>query len=410
MPQYLVALFLNNMTFHMLSTAGGWIAYQTTGDPMSLAWIGLMQFLPILITFIPAGYASDSYDKRHIVAISGVVNAVICLLLAVWQHQQSAPISVLYVGLLFYSVARSFEATSSATLLAEVVEFRVFTKSVARSSSIKQVAKVGGPLLAGFLLSLSKWPGLVFMVMGVASLVSSYAVMQTRKIDGQMSVRTPYRGSETLLAGVRFIRGNRILMGAVSLDVFAGLLGGLAGILPIIVTEVLKSDATALGWMRSSIAVGSFGASFVLGALVLNNNIGKYLIYSVMMLGVSIVATTFATSLYTICMILCVFGILDALSVHIRQNLIQIASPAMVRGRVTSANQLFIVISNQLSEVRAGISSGLIGLIPTILVGGIGVIGIAAAWKILFPELLELNTFEDVVPSAKDSDIAAAIV
>jgi MFS family permease len=408
MISYLTALLLNNMTFHMLSTASGWIAYQKSGDPMSLALIGMMQFLPVLFSFIPSGYVSDRFDKRKVVAVTGIANTLISVCLAVWMSQEAAPMSFLYACVFMYSMTRSFEATSSATLLVEVVDFKVFTKSLARSSSVKQVAKVCGPLLAGFLLSLEKWPSLVFVIMSVAAFIASYAVMQTSKTSNAPKGRSAVLGQEMLMAGVKYIKGNKILLGAMGLDVFAGLLGGLAGILPIFAMEILHSDATALGWMRSSIAVGSFSASFVLGYLVLNRNIGKYLIYSVMALGLTVVTAAFAKQLPVICGILIVFGILDSLSVYIRQNLIQIASPSFVRGRVTAANQLFIVVSNQLSEVRAGVSSGLIGLIPTILVGGIGVIGLAASWRVLFPSLLALNSFEDVIPEESETPKVSA--
>lgn len=394
---YLTALFLNNLVFHMITVASGWVAYEQTENPLSLAMVGLMQFLPALLFFLPSGSAADHWDKRAIVAVASVMTALLSFALALTMSFQNPDVTKLYVVLFFYSSCRSLEATSMAAMVLELVQKGELSATVAKGSTVKQVSKILGPLLAGYLLSHKYSPQSVFYVIAAASMVSAVLILRT-SLEARQPVHINLLESRgfQLFSGFRTIGQSPVLLGALSLDLLAGFFGGLLGLLPLVVSDILHGDAAMLGWLRASVAAGAILMSTLLGYYSIHKNLGSNLLASVLGLGVVICLAAITTDFLILCALLFVFGFADALSVHIRHNLIQLAAPSHNRGRVTAASQLFVVVSNQLSEVRAGLMVSLTGVASTVLLGGVAVTACALTWSHFFPALAKLNTFDDL--------------
>ena len=356
-----------NMGFHMLGVAVGWQLYALTGSALDLGLVGLAQFVPMVLLTLIVGQVADRYDRRLIAAVcqfteAAAAGTLVVGTLAGWQSNTSILGIVSLVG-----AARAFESPASTALVSDVVPRPLIARAMAWLVSANQTAQIVGPALGGFLYTLGP----------------EAAYLSAAGLFVLASVCTAV------------IRSRRVLLGTMSLDLFAVLLGGATALLPIYARDILGTGPRGLGVLRSAPAVGALATSMFLAYQPLRRRIGPTLFRAVMVFGAATVvfgvSTNFALSLAA----LCVLGASDVVSVVIRASLVQIRTPDTMRGRVSAVHSLFTGTSNQLGAFESGLAAALFGAVPAVLLGGLGTIAVAALWMVLFPELRRIHRFEE---------------
>ena len=382
---------LANVAFQMLGVAVGWQLYELTGSALDLGLVGLAQFVPMVLLTLIVGQVADRYDRRLVAATCQIVEAGAAALLVVgtlgsWLSNTSIFAIVSLVG-----AARAFESLATTALVSDVVARPLIARAMAWLISANQTAQIVGPALGGFLYALG--PAAAYITAGALFVLAGLcaAVIRARRVARASEPLT----LESVFSGVVFIRSRRVLLGTMSLDLFAVLLGGAAALLPIYARDILGTGPGGLGLLRSAPAVGALATSMFLAQHPLRRRIGPTLFRAVMAFGVATVvfgvSTNFALSLAA----LCVLGASDVVSVVIRATLVQIRTPDTMRGRVSAVHSLFTGTSNQLGAFESGLAAALIGTVPAVLLGGIGTIAVAALWMLLFPELRRIHAFEE---------------
>ncbi len=383
---------LSNVAFNILGVAVGWQLYELTGSALDLGLVGLAQFAPIALLTLAVGQAADRYDRRLITAICQIVEAAAAAALVAgtlygWLSSASIFAIVALVG-----AARAFEGPTATALVSDVVPRPLIARAMAWLVSATQTARIVGPALGGFLYVVG--PGTTYLTAGVLFVFAgiSAAIIRTRRA-ARLSEPVVL---ESVLSGLVFIRGQRVLLGTMSLDMFAVLLGGGAtALLPIYARDILGTGPGGLGLLRSAPAVGALVTSIFLAYRPLQWRIGRTLFRAVIVFGVATVTFGISSNFAVSFVALGVLGAADVVSVVIRSSLVQIRTPVTMLGRVSAVHSLFTGTSNQLGAFEAGLIAALVGAVPAVLLGGLGTIGIAALWMLFFPELRRIRDFED---------------
>jgi MFS family permease len=392
--QFWLARVSTTMAYQMVVVAIGWQLYELTGNPLDLGLVGLVQFIPGILLVLVIGQVTDRYDRRAILSICQVVEAVTAgaLLLAAGSGVISRE---LILGAAFVlGGARAFELTAMQTIVPSLVPLPLVPRAVAGSATANQSATIIGPALGGFIYAAS--PLVVYGTCCTLFVVAGLLVMLIR-IERSAPAREPFT-LKVFFAGFGFIRRNPVILGAISLDLFAVLLGGATALLPVFARDIHAAGPWALGLLRAAPAVGALGTAIVLTRWSFERNAGRIMFASVALYGLSTIVFALSSSFAIALMALVVLGASDMVSVVIRMTLVQLATPDEMRGRVTAVNALFIGASNQLGEFRAGAAAAWLGAVPTVLIGGIGTLVIVALWMRLFPPLARVNRLEDVKP------------
>jgi MFS family permease len=388
---YWNARIFTSVAFQMVGVAVGWQMYSLTGSPFDLGLVGLVQFLPALVLMLVAGQLADRYNRRTILQLCQAVEGLAAATLAVgslsgWVSKEFILAAVFLIG-----CGRSFEATTMQTLLPAIVRGPLFPRAVAGSASATQAATIAGPALGGVLYLFG--PEVVYFI--CAALFACAALLlifvQIAPVD-RTSARPPVT-LEVFFAGVSFIRRNPILLGIMSLDLFAVLLGGATALLPIFAKDVFDVGPQGLGILRAAPAVGALIIMAVLTRWSLRRGIGRTMFLAVACFGAATIVFALSRSFELTLVALAVLGGADAVGVVIRQTLVQLETPDEMRGRVSAVNALFIGMSNQLGDFRAGMVAFWIGAIPAVLVGGIGTLLVVVLCMRLFPELYRVEDF-----------------
>lgn len=386
----------------MLMLAIGWQMYSVTGRAWDLGLVGLAQFAPSVLVSLIAGHAADRFHRARLVLACYAVQAGVAALLLLATQEQWAGRAVLLGLSLVLGGLRPFQMAAQQALLPALVPTELLARATALGAAGIQAAVIGGPALAGLLFV--GGTGLVY-----ASCLGLFAlgglVLLGVRYDHAPPPREPVTMA-SLLAGVRFIGGNKVLLGAVSLDLFAVLLGGATALLPIFAAEILHVGATGLGLLRSAPAVGALLTAAVLARWPLSQGVGRKLFIAVGVFGVCMVVFGLSRSFVLSLAALAVSGAADMVSVIVRQTLVQIETPDAMRGRVAAVNTLFIGASNQLGEFESGATAALFGAVGSVVVGGIGTVLVAALWMRRFPALLQRDSFR----SAADARLGPAAV
>jgi len=383
---------LSNVAFNILGVAVGWQLYELTGSALDLGLVGLAQFAPIALLTLAVGQAADRYDRRLITAICQIVEAAAAAALVAgtvygWLSSASIFAIVALVG-----AARAFEGPTATALVSDVVPRPLIARAMAWLVSATQTARIVGPALGGFLYVIG--PGTTYLTAGVLFVFAgiSAAIIRTRRA-ARLSEPVVL---ESVLSGLVFIRGQRVLLGTMSLDMFAVLLGGGAtALLPIYARDILGTGPGGLGLLRSAPAVGALVTSIFLAYRPLQWRVGRTLFRAVIVFGVATVTFGISSNFTVSFVALGVLGAADVVSVVIRSSLVQIRTPVTMLGRVSAVHSLFTGTSNQLGAFEAGLIAALVGAVPAVLLGGLGTIGIAALWMLFFPELRRIRDFED---------------
>jgi MFS family permease len=382
--------------YQMLVVAIGWQLYELTGNPLDLGLVGLAQFIPGFLLVLVIGQVTDRYDRRFILSTCQAVEAVMAAVLL--MAAVSGAISrELILGIAFVmGGARAFELTAMQTIVPSLVPLPLVPRAVAGSATANQSATIVGPALGGFIYAVS--PLAVYSLCCALFVLAGMLVIFVR-IERATPQREPFTLG-TFFAGFGFIKRSPIILGAISLDLFAVLLGGATALLPVFARDIHAAGPWALGLLRAAPAVGALGMAIMLTRWSFDRNAGRIMFAAVAAFGLSTIVFALSSSFIVALMALVVLGASDMVSVVIRMTLVQLGTPDEMRGRVTAVNALFIGASNQLGEFRAGAAAAWLGAVPTVLIGGIGTLVIVALWLWLFPPLARVNRLEDVKPES----------
>ena len=372
----------------MLAVAVAWQTYELTDSALSLGLIGLAQFAPVFVFALVAGHAADRYDRRRIALLAQALQCAVAIAFALLSLTGALSQHVIYAGLVLTGTALAFQSPSVRALLPDLVERTDLAQCIAWSGGVRKVAVVAGPGLGGFAYVLG--PAAVYVASAVCFIAAGILFASLPK-PHEMRLRAPAT-LEMLFAGIRYIRSHRVILGAISLDLFATLLGGVTALLPIYARDILMTGPEGLGLLRAAPAVGGVVVSIVLLRVPLTRHVGRIMFACVGLFGVATivfgVSHSFALSLCA----LVVLGAADMISVVIRSTLIQLETPDAMRGRVSAVNSLCTSTSNQLGQFEAGVTAALFGTVPAVILGGVGAIVVAALWVRWFPALYERDT------------------
>ncbi len=378
------------MAFQMLGVAVGWQIYAITGSAMYLGLVGLAQFLPMFLLTLVVGHVADRYDRRNIARICQTIEGLSAGVLALasfggWQSKESILLIIFIVG-----AARAFEGPTLHALLPGLVPVQIFPRAAAWSSSAMQTATIVGPALGGFLYAAG--PAIVYLTTGIVFLAASVFVALIR-IE-RLPLRHEPVSVRSVFAGVSYIKSHREILGAISLDLFAVLLGGATALLPVYARDILVTGPWGLGLLRSAPAVGALMMSVYLARHPLRRRVGRSMFRAVAVFGAATILFAVSTSFLFSFSLLVILGASDVISVVIRHSLVQIRTPDEMRGRVSAVNSMFIGASNQLGEFESGVTAALFGTVPAVLIGGIGTIFVVMLWMRFFPQLAEVDTLD----------------
>ncbi len=374
----------------MAMVALGWQMYDLTGSALDLGWVGLAQFAPALALALPAGHLIDRHPRHVIVALSQATQALVALTLAAATFGGWIGRDVILMLSVVLGAVRAFQMPAQQALTPQLVPSDVLTRAVAFNAAGIQGAIIAGPALGGFVYALGA--GAVYAVSAGVTLIGS-ALIATLRVAPH-TVSTEAATWSSLLAGFRFVWQRKVVLGAVSLDLFAVLLGGATALLPIFARDILQTGPVGLGLLRASPAVGALAMSIALSRWPITRRVGRLMFGAVAVYGVATIAFGLSTSIVLSIAALIVAGAADMVSVVIRQTLVQLDTPDAMRGRVSSVNSISIGASNQLGEFESGVTASWLGAVGSVLLGGIGTLMIAGLWMRWFPELVSRERME----------------
>jgi len=374
-----------------------WQVYDLTRDPLALAYVGLAQFLPMLCLLLPAGDLIDRFNRKAILASSWAVGAV-CSGALWWLSGHTtagvAGVTGIYAVLVLFGCSRAFSGPALQSLLPQVVPRDQLAAAIAANSMLMRAASIGGPLLGGVLYALGGGRftyALCFVCFALGTvLLSRVVTLQARNAAAATGTMWERFG-----AGIRFIRSRPIILGTISLDLFAVLLGGVVALLPIYASEVLHVGPAGLGALRSALAVGEVGAGLYLSMRPFNRKVGRTMFVAVAVFGLANLLFAVSTWFWLSFAALLVAGAADMVSVYIRGALVQFSTPDHMRCRVNAVNMLFIGSSNELGEFRAGTSAAWLGVVPAAVLGGLCTLGVVGGWTLGFKQLRTVDRFEE---------------
>jgi MFS family permease len=382
----------NAMGMHAFTVAIGWHVYQLTGDPLDLGLIGLAQFAPVLALFLVAGVAADRFDRRLILCLcNGVqflsVGAIVAVL-----HLDLNSMALILAILTVHGAARGFYHPASQAILPNLVARQEFASAIAFSSSANKAAQLVGPAAGGVLIA---WvgDGVYLAIMGF------FATSAVVGLLIPASVRIPDKGVLNLanvLGGFIYVWRDKIVLGAVSIDLLAVLFGGVMGLLPVYANDILKVGPAELGLMRSMPAAGSLVVGLALTLVAVPRHMGPWLFVSLGLFGGSIVIFGLSETFCISTVALAIYGAADMISVYVRQTLVQIATPDVMRGRVSAVNSVSINASNELGDFRAGVMAAAIGTVPAVVIGGVITLAVTAIWCLIFPGIRKIDRLGDI--------------
>ncbi|WP_286757553.1 MFS transporter [Ralstonia sp. RL] len=383
--------------YQMFGVAVGWQIYDLTRSAYVLGLVGLAQFLPSVVLVLASGHIADRYDRRRVVRACQAVEALVALSLSVMAAMGHASIQPIFLCVVVIGAMRAFETPTLQALLPSLVPPEVLPRAVALSSSAGQTGIILGPAVGGFLY-VAGAPVVYATAAGLFLL--AHVLIAWVRMARAAPVSTPV-SLESLFAGIVFIKGRPVVLGAISLDLFAVLLGGATALLPIYARDILGTGAWGLGLLRSAPAVGALGMALFLAHRPLDRHVGRVMFAAVAIFGMATLVFGVSRWLPLSMLALVVLGASDMISVVIRTSLVQLDTPDAMRGRVSAVNSVFVGASNQLGEFEWGMVAGLLGPVASVVLGGLGTLLVVAIWMRLFPDLVRRDRMRDPHPSSE---------
>ena len=387
---FFTARAFSRFCYQIGAVAVGWQIYALTNSALDLGLIGLTQFVPMALLVFVAGHAADRFDRRRVTQMSQIVAAATAAFLAYGSFAGWLDVPEIFAAVAVLGMTAAFESPTTAAMLPLVAPEGMLQRATAVSSATVQVATIIGPALGGLAYAVS--PGVPYAIITVAWLIAA-AVNGAITLAPQPA-RTEPPTLASLFAGVGFVRRNPLILGSISLDLFAVLLGGVTALMPIYARDILHTGPWGLGILRGAPAVGAMAMAAALARTSLTRRVGLRMFQAVIVFGVATVVFALSQWLWLSLIALAVLGAADMISVVIRLSLVQLATPDDMRGRVGAVNYLFINASAQLGEFESGIAAFLLGAVPAAVLGGLGTIAVALLWMKLFPSLRAVERLE----------------
>ncbi|MDO8359429.1 MAG: MFS transporter [Devosia sp.] len=381
---------LVSFAVQIMSVSIAWQIYDVTGNAFLLGLVGLSLFLPSLLLILLTGLASDRFNRRLIMRICLGVELLCALGFLLFTNAEAHEVWPIFLILVTLGTARAFWNPAVQSLAPNLVPPEALASAITLNTAAWQSAGIIGPALGGLLYGLG--PSVPFATGG--------ALMLLALVSASLIPKPPQRRSEqatsldTMLAGFRYIFGHRVVLGAISLDMFAVLMGGAVALLPIYAKDILHAGPQELGFLRAAPGVGAILMGLVLTAFPIRNHAGRLLFVFVGLFGFFTVLFGLSTTIWVSIFALAAVGASDMVSVIIRDTIMQLWTPEDVRGRVNAVNSVFIGASNELGEFRAGSVAAVLGPVPAVVIGGIGSMVIAGLWAWSFPALREQRTLD----------------
>jgi MFS family permease len=398
-----IARFLIVAAVEMQAVAVGWQVYEITKRPLDLGYVGLAQFLPGILLFPVSGHASDRFERRHVLSACYTGFAVCFALLLALAQRGMHSVTSIYVVLILLGVVRSFNGTASRSILPQLVPEEHFPNAVAWNATTFQAATILGPSFGGILYALFRGPSVVY---ATATLTAIGALISTFRIKPKATARPREPMTfKTAFAGLRYIWREKLILGAISLDLFAVLLGGAVALLPVYAREILHTGPWGLGLLRTAPGLGAAVMAVALAHRPLRGRSGPTLLWSVAGFGVFTIIFGVSHSLVLSLIALFLLGASDMISVIIRATLVQIGTPDAMRGRVTAVDMIFIGASNEFGQFESGLTAQWFGTVPAVVLGGIGTLVVIAIWAWRFPELRNAGELLAAATSGDDRDL-----
>jgi len=390
---YLSVRFSSTLGTQIQSVAVGWQVYDMTRDPIALGYVGLCIFLPMVLLVLPAGDLADRIDRRMMLIASYVVQVFASALLLLLTLSGVKAMWAFYSVITLLGVALGLSQPAMQSFLPFLVSLEKLPQAIAWNASAYRVAVIGGPALGGFLYDLGPVVNYTICVVLYVFTLGAMATLRIRRQHRRAGVSSTY---ERIVEGISYMRRQPILLGAISLDLFAMFLGGTTALLPIFARDILHTGPAGLGFLRTAPAVGAAAVALVLARWQLRRHVGIAMFVCVAIFGAGTVVFGLSRSLPLSLAALAIAGAGDMISVYVRSALVQLATPDDMRGRIGSVNSLFIGASNEFGEFRAGMSAGLFGTVPAVVIGGLGTLTVVGLWMKLFPALRRVDRFSDV--------------
>jgi MFS family permease len=387
--KFQAARFFIVVATEMQAVAVGWQVYEITKRPLDLGLVGLAQFLPGILLFLVSGHVADRFNRRNLLILCDIGFATCFALLLAITLRGAISIAAVFAVLVLLGVVRSFNGPVSRAMLPHLVPPEHFAGSVAWASSIFQAATILGPILGGLIYAFAHGPVAVYVC---AVLAAAVAIVLTLQLPAQEKERVrPAANLSTVFEGFRYIWREKLILGAISLDLFAVLLGGAVALLPVYAREILNAGPWALGMLRSAPGLGAGIMAIAIAHRPLKNRAGATMLWCVAGFGLCTVifgvSRSFAISLLALFLV----GATDMVSVIVRATLIQVKTPDEMRGRVNAVDMIFIGASNELGQFESGITAQWFGAVPAVILGGIGAIVVTGLWAWMFPQLRKVN-------------------
>ena len=389
------SVFLMGFGQQMLTVAIGWELYLRTGSALVLGGIGLAQVIPLIVLFLPAGYAADRLSRHYLLAFTQVISLLAALGLAALSFQHG-PLLLVYGCLVLLGAAQSVSAPTSSALVSQVLPEEAFEKAVTWRSSVSQVSSVLGPAAGGLLIGLFGGSSWVYILSG-GFFLAVVVLLLFMRVGPQTTPAAAGRKLGALVEGVRFLGRTQVLLAAITLDLFAVLLGGAVTLLPIFAKDILGVGPFGLGWLQAADSVGAMCMALFLAQRPPFKRAGPALLLAVAGFGVATTLFGLSRWFWLSLLMLFVLGALDNISVVVRATLVLVRAPDQMRGRVSAVSSLFVGTSNQLGGFESGLTAQLLGPIGSVVLGGIGTLLVVGLVATIWPEMRRLRTLREEV-------------
>ena len=395
--RYALGRSTSTIAWQMLGVTVGWWVYRLTGDPLDLGYVGLMQFLPFLLLVLPAGQIADRIDRRRVMILAYVIEAIAALAL-LWISLGGTPrVWSIFLALALFGCGRAFWMPTGQAMVVNMVPPQVFPRAVAFNSTLFQSAVIGGPALGGLLLAVGdslldgrgvqlNFAVILGLLLLVVWLMASIKMRQVIRSHGEWRLTDVFDG-------LRFVWRSKPVLGAITLDLFAVLLGGAVALLPIYARDILHVGPLGFGILRSAPGVGALLTAARLAVRPLTRHVGRYLFGGVGVFAIATILFGLSTSFWLSLVLLFAMGVGDMLSVFVRHLLVQLGTPNEIRGRVSAVNAMFVGASNELGEFESGLTAKWWGTVPAVVIGGLACGAAVIACVLLFPVLRRMDRF-----------------
>ncbi|MDD2922294.1 MAG: MFS transporter [Anaerolineales bacterium] len=387
----LTGRFITSFGNEMLSFAIAWELWLRTHKAFALGMVGLVQVVPVIVLSLPAGHVADQYNRRRIVLITQLFTGLCALGLALLSYGQGS-LFLIYLCLFGIGVARAFNDPASSTLVPETVPPHLFSSAATWNSSSWHIASIVGPAVAGLIIAFSNNVAAIYIFDALGAVV--FSILLSAIKGKRLPLARKSATWESLAEGIKFMRDTKIILAAITLDMFAVLFGGAVALLPIYATDILKVGAQGMGVMRAAPSIGALLMAFLLAHLPPMKNAGKTLLLAVAGFGACTIIFGFSNWFWLSVLMLTLLGGLDNISVVIRATLLLTHTPNEMRGRISAVNGIFLGVSNELGSFESGFAAALFGPIIAVVGGGIATILVVLSIAKIFPQILHLKTLD----------------